>query len=265
MGATHHHAVITGGSRGIGFALARQFAGAGFDLVLIARHEDALRRAADDLGRRYGVKVTPLAEDLSRPSAAETIATELEARSIDVEILVNNAGFGTHGPFAELSLERELSMLRLNVVCLTELTRGSGRILNVSSTAGLQPTPLMATYGASKAYALHFSEALAAELRGSGVTVTVLCPGAVRTGFQAQAGVESVTSLERYAMQPDRVAAIAFRSVQRGRTIVVPGWRNRLMAFGQRFVPRRVVRRLAYRYLQEDQDKPNGAGPTPPP
>jgi uncharacterized protein len=189
-------ALITGASSGIGYELAGLFASSGHDLVLVARNEQRLSRLAEELQQRIGVAVTVLVKDLAAPRAAEEIVVELQNRSLHVDILVNNAGFGEYGPFHETSLERKLQMIQVNVAELTQLTRlllsgmlerNSGNILNIGSTASFAPGPFVAVYSATKAYVLSFSEALAEELKGTGVTVTVLCPGSTETEFAERA------------------------------------------------------------------------------
>jgi len=248
-------ALITGASGGIGLELSRLFAAEGFDLVLVARNEDKLKALAADLARSCGIEVTVLAKDLSDPAGPEEIWSALQERSIQIDVLVNNAGYGTYGAFAERDLDEDMNMLQLNLVTLTHLTglflpgmveRGYGRILNVGSTGSFQPTPLMAVYGASKAYVLSFSEALAEELRGSGVQVTALCPGVTRTGFQARARVGRMRLVSGQAMTAQRVAEIGYRALMRGRALVVPGLVNLLMSFSSRLFPRFLVRRVAH-------------------
>src|SRR5919201_510439 len=189
-------ALITGASSGIGYELTQLFARDGYDLVLLARSQARLAQVADDLQHRYGVAVRVLAYDLAQPTAPTQIVAQLQQEDLAIEALVNNAGFATYGPFVATDLATELEMIQVNVVALTQLTklllpgmlqRRSGRILNVASTAAFQPGPLTAVYSATKAYVLSFSEALANEVRGSGVRVTALCPGPTRSGFQRRA------------------------------------------------------------------------------
>ena len=244
-------ALITGGSGGIGLALARCFARNGYDLHLIARNSDRLERAASELTATYGSKVTWLAADLTLPEAVGRVAESLARQGGEPDVLVNNAGVGVYGPFLSTDLARELAMIRVNIDALVALTklvlpgmieRGRGRIANVSSTAGFQPGPGMAVYYASKAFVLSFSEALAHELAGSGVTVTAVCPGPTPTGFQREAGAEGTRLLKTpLLMTADRVAEVAYRGIMRGRRVVVPGLGNRLLAWGAQLAPRRVA------------------------
>lgn len=250
-------ALITGASSGIGRELATLFARDGYDLTLVARDRAALARIGDELTRVHGVAVDVIAQDLSRPNAAAEVYRELKRRSIKIDVLVNNAGVGTYGPFADSDAAIEGEMLQLNIVALTQLTRlflkdmlakGEGRILNVASTAAFQPGPLMAVYYASKAYVLSFSEALANELRDSRVTVSALCPGPTQTGFRRRARMEESRLFESGVMDAATVAAIGYRGLMQGRTVIIPGMKNRLLALAVRFAPRHlvtsVVRRL---------------------
>lgn len=252
-------ALITGASSGIGRELARRFARDGHGLVLVARREAELRELAAELGRAHGVRVTVVARDLARPEAPDEVFGAVQAAGIGVDFLVNNAGFGVYGPFLTSDLRRQLDSIQVNAAALTHLTglflpgmasRRWGRILNVASTAAFQPGPLMAVYYASKAYVLSFSEALADELSGSGVRVTALCPGPTRSGFQAEAKMEISRLFQGNlllggAMDPADVAEAGYRGMLRGETIVIPGARNALVANAVRFLPRKVVTRIA--------------------
>ncbi len=255
---TRRTALISGASGGIGYELSKLLAADGYDLVLVARSEQKLEQIAASLSSTYGVNAIAIGKDLSDPASPDEIFATLEAQSTSVDVLVNNAGFGVHGPFAETALAEELNMLQLNVVSLTRLTklflpgmieRGWGRILNVGSTASFQPGPLMAVYCASKAYVLNFSEAIAEELRGTGVSVTALCPGVTRTGFQSRAHVENIPLVKSGSMSAEQVAKIGYKALMRGKRVVVPGLMNWLIAFSVRFTPRSLVTRLGYRLM----------------
>jgi short-subunit dehydrogenase len=247
-------ALVTGASSGIGLDLARKFAAEKFDLVLVARSEDKLREVADGLAREHGITATVLRADLAQPNAASELMRALDERKLEIEVLVNNAGLGMYGPFVEGELAQELRILQVNVVALTELTRlivprmiarASGRVLNVASTAAFQPGPLMAVYYASKAYVLSLSEALANEVAGTGVTVTVLCPGPTKTDFFSRAQMaESKLARSRAIMTSAEVAQRGFEGLMRGKTVVIPGLNNRLLANAVRFLPRKTVTRL---------------------
>ncbi|HUR83633.1 MAG TPA: SDR family oxidoreductase [Thermoanaerobaculia bacterium] len=249
-------ALITGASSGIGLDLARLFAEDGHDVVLVARSGEKLRALASELSSKHDVQATVIVADLSKPDAARGVFVA----SPPVDILVNNAGHGTTGKFAETSIDAELDMIQVNVTALTHLTklflphmldRKRGRILNVASTAAFQPGPLMSVYYATKAYVLSFSEAIAEELGGTGVTVTALCPGPTATGFQAKANMSSEALLK--VMKPVssmEVARAGYRGMMRGQRIVIPGIKNKLGVEVLRISPRRVVTRVV-RALQE--------------
>ncbi len=242
-------ALITGASSGIGEALARRLAVDGYNLVLVARRDDRLRSLADELAVKHGITVDVMTADLSTPGSGRALAERLGGRRIDV--LANNAGVGDYGPFVGTDPDKLVQMLQLNMVTLTELTRallpamvarGSGRILQVASTAAFMPGPLMAGYYATKAYVLSLTEAMANELVGSGVTVTALCPGPIATGFQAGADMGSSRLVKgKQLMSAETCADIAVKGMNRGKTIVVPGVMNRLSAMSPRFLPRRLV------------------------
>ena len=246
-------ALVTGASVGIGRELARVLAREGHDLVIVARDAERLAALADELRQRHGVSVRVFAKDLARPGAASELHRELAAAGVVLEVLVNNAGVGTAGAFAKIAMPRDLELMQLNMVALTELTklvvgemleRGRGRVLNVASTAAFQPGPYMATYYASKAYVLSFSEALAAELEGKGVSVTALCPGPTRTEFQRRAGLPDSAFAMMGMMDPGTVAEAGYRAMRAGRRLAIPGLRNRLGAFLVRLTPRALVTRI---------------------
>jgi hypothetical protein len=245
-------ALVTGASSGIGAALARLFAASGFDLVLVARREDRLIELSDELTNRHGTRSTVLVSDLGRQNAPADLVARLDTLGICVSVLVNNAGFGLYGPFAATSWDSELDMLRVNIVALTALTklllpgmlaRRDGRILNVASTAAFQPGPLMAVYYATKAYVLSFSEALANELKGTGVTVTALCPGPTASGFQGTARLEKSRLVSLVRLQTtEQVARAGYEGLMKGKAIVIPGLMNWLGAQSPRILPRSWVR-----------------------
>ncbi len=246
-------ALITGASSGLGVEYARIAAREQHDLVLVARRLPELEALAQELGAAHGIEARGIAADLSRPAAPQELFEALQLRPPSV--LINSAGFGDTGAFLDLPLARATEMLQLNCRALLELCwlfgrgmreRKAGRILNVASTAGFQPGPFMATYYASKSFVLSFSEALAYELRDSGVTVTAHCPGATATGFAAAAG-NAGTRLFRLQSPADAgtVAAHGWRAMQAGKVVAVPGAMNKLGAFGVRLSPRKLVAGLA--------------------
>lgn len=254
-------ALVTGASAGIGTELARLFARDGWNLVLVARSRDGLERVGRELAASFGAACHVVPADLADPAAPQAVYDAVQALGLQVDALVNNAGFGLMGSFvdtgreAPTDLQRELEMLQVNVVALTHLSklflpamvkRGRGYVLNVASTAAFQPGPLMAVYYASKAYVLSFSEALSVELAGTGVTATVLCPGATRTDFQAAANMEGSRLFRAgHVMTAARVAELGYNAMLAGRSSVVTGAVNRVMAAGTRFIPRRLAARMA--------------------
>jgi len=249
-------ALVTGATRGIGYELSKLFAQNGYDLVINARHLEDLEEVAAEFEESFGISVHPIARDLSDPDTPEALFEEVGANSLSVDVLVNNAGFGLRGAFAETDLETELRMMRVNMVALTHLTklflggmleRGSGWILNVASTAAYMPGPLMSVYYATKAYVLSFTEALASELEGSGVGVTVLCPGPTKSQFKKRAKQREIWL--RYLlreMAPERVARAGFRAVERGRRLALPSLQDWLVVFFHRFVPRPLLANLVH-------------------
>lgn len=251
-------ALITGASSGIGLELARCFARHGSDLVLVARDEARLRSLADELRQTHGVGTRVLPADLSRADAPDDIQRELEADGVEVDVVVNNAGFGARGPVAELPLEAQLDMVQVNVAALTRLSRlflpgmlarRRGGVLNVGSTAGFQAGPNMTVYYATKAYVLSFTEGLAEELRGSGVVATLLAPGPTHTDFVARAKMEGIRLFKLGAMSAARVAEEGHAGFRAGRTIVIPGGRNLLGAWTMPRIPRAAARRIT-QFLQ---------------
>ena len=252
-------ALITGASFGIGLEFARIFAREGYNLVLVARSADKLRQLASELEKAYGTRSLILAVDLTEPGSPAYVLDQTTRASILVDVLVNNAGFGQYGWFAENDLEECLRQIQLNVTTLTHLTRlylpamierakiekKNGRILNVASTAAFQPGPLMAVYFATKAYVLHLSEALANELNGTGVTVTCLCPGATTTEFHKRANATGMRLLKMGSMDARTVAEDGYRALVAGKPVVISGFKNWLVAQSVRFSPRRLVTVIA--------------------
>ncbi|QDU85563.1 Sulfoacetaldehyde reductase [Planctomycetes bacterium Pla163] len=254
-------ALVTGASAGLGEQFALALAARGQDVVLVARRIERLealaRRITDSTGRR--VEVVGL--DLLAPNAAERLVEHCAAAGIEVELLVNNAGFGTQGAFAALDRDRQLDMLRLNASVLTDLThrflpallaRRRGAILNVASTAAFMPGAGLGVYYASKAYVLHFTEALAVELEGTGVRASALCPGPTETEFRDVAGRPRSGLLDRVAMQALPVVEAGLAGLERGRVVVVPGLFNKLCVVGVRCLPRSLVRRAIGRIQATD-------------
>ena len=253
-------ALVTGASSGIGAAFASRLAADGADLVLVARRKEALDELAARLAGAHGHQVTVLPADLDDPSAGAKLVAELAEHGLQVDVLVNNAGFGLHGDLAdagaEADLDRQLGMVRLNCLAVTDLTarllpgmrqRGRGVIVNVASTAAFQPLPHMAVYGATKAFVLSFSEALWAEAKPYGVKVLALCPGATATEFFSIAGEGAQVGS---AQTPEQVVDAGMRALERGRPSVISGWRNRLLAQAPRLAPRAAVARISERTMR---------------
>jgi short-subunit dehydrogenase len=247
-------ALITGASGGIGLELSRLFARDGYNLILVARSTQKLQTLAHELERAHGITVTVFPADLSQPGAAQELYRQVQTKGLQVDALVNNAGFGILEPLATARLEDSLEMIQLNVTSLTVLTqlflpdmikRRSGRIMNVGSTGSFGPIPAMAVYGAAKAYVLSFSEAISEELRGTGVTVTALCPGVTITGFQSRAGVSGSSLMGVGKMTAEQVAAVGYKALKRGQPVIVPGLFNSLMTFSIRLTPRSLVTRIS--------------------
>jgi short-subunit dehydrogenase len=251
-------ALITGASAGIGLELARRFAATGHDLVLVARRRDRLDAIATELAATHSVDAIAHDRDLAAPDAATSLVAWLDDGGRRPDVLVNNAGFGAHGHVAELDADRQRDMVQLNVLTLTELTRlllpamlerRRGGVLNVASTAAFQPAPYMCTYFATKAFVLHFSEGLAAELRGTGVRCCCLCPGPTATEFGVAAGMEDSNLFTGPLMSVDRCADLAMRGWDRRRPVIVTGAANRIGAWLAPRLPRRLVLAVGRRLL----------------
>jgi len=243
-------ALVTGASGGIGLELARLMAREGWDLVLASRDGAALARIAGELSAAHGITAIPVAVDLATPAGPEALHRAVVEKGVSVDVLVNNAGFGAHGPFALSDPETMAGMVELNVASLVRLTRlfvgpmaerRRGRILNVSSIAGFVPGPYMAVYHATKAFVTSFSEALAEELRGTGVTVTALCPGPVRTGFAARAGTKEMPAQRFMQVTATACVRAGYRGMMKGKRMVIPGLANRFLIAASRLLPRRIV------------------------
>lgn len=262
MNAQSQTAFITGASGGIGYELAGLLARDHYNLVLVARSAERLNQVASDLQTQHGVRVTVIPVDLADPAAPKFLFDQLRREHIDIDILINNAGFGAFGEFAQMPEAEIVDQIQLNITALTRLTklflapmleRSAGRIMNVASTAAFQPGPLMAVYYASKAYVLSFSEALANELRGSGITVCCFCPGATNTGFAKRAGIEGSRLFKIGAMNVETVARDGYRGLMSGRTLVISGMHNWVVAESVRFAPRKLVTAVS-RWIAEQAE-----------
>jgi short-subunit dehydrogenase len=256
-------ALITGASSGIGLELTHLFARDGYRLVLVARNRSILRQLGDDLQSRYGITVRIEPKDLAHPATPAELYQELQESGIVLDVLVNNAGFGGAGDFINTKWDHEAEMMQVNVVALTHLTKlflpqiraREGMIMNVASTAAFQPGPFMAVYYASKAYVLSFTEALAEELRGTGVRVSCLCPGPVKTNFQKRAYLEGTAMINSPLMvDVQEVARMGYEGLKQGKRIVIPGWKNRAGVELLRISPREMVTKV----VRKLQEKKNG-------
>jgi short-subunit dehydrogenase len=256
-------ALVTGASGGIGEELARLFAADGHDLILVARSRDKLEQLSAELQGKHRIRAHVLARDLAQPGVPQGIYDELHHEGVETDALVNNAGFGSYGLFAETDARTELELLQVNVVALTHLTklflpgmiaRRRGYVMNVASTAAFQPGPLMAVYYASKAYVLSFSEALSNECEGTGVFVSALCPGPTETGFVAAARMEKSKLFEANVMDARTVAVAGYRGMLAGKRVVIPGFKNSLLARTVGFFPRGIVTK-AVRRVQETKSR----------
>ena len=245
-------ALVSGASSGIGEAFARALVRRGRDVVIVARRGERLQRLREELGGERRALSIPI--DLASPGAAARLFDEVTSRGIAVDLLVNNAGIGTTGRYVLEPPETTAAILALNVRAALELARAflpamlearRGAVINVCSMSAFQPVPFLATYAASKAFLLSFSESLAEELRGTGVSVQALCPGLVPTEFQARAGTDKVAFNKAPGMTPELVAEASLVALETGRVVVIPGWRDRLTIELQRFVPRVLVCRIA--------------------
>lgn len=259
--------LITGASSGIGEAFARRLAARGDNVLLVARSADKLASLCNELGRAHNVNAQYVALDLTESAAATELFEETNRRGIEVEMLINNAGFGSMGDFAALDVRRELEMIDLNIKSLVALThlylkpmraRKRGTIMNVASTAAFQGVPYMATYAATKAFVLSFSEALWDENRALGVHVMALCPGVTETNFFAAAQTDKPPM--RVAQTADQVVDTALKGLKRGKSHIISGWTNYIMTESERLVPRSVVARIAGKAMRPKYGENRGQG-----
>jgi short-subunit dehydrogenase len=254
--------LITGASSGIGEVFARKLAARGRNVLLVARSEDKLITLCNELGRSNSIRAQYVALDLSKPESPARLFEETEKRGLFVDTLINNAGFGSMGELSKLELARELNMIDLNIKSLVELThlflqpmlaRKQGAIINVASTAAFQPVPFMATYAATKAFVLSFSEALWEENRAYGIKVMALCPGVTETNFFEAARGQKPPA--RISQTPEEVVDTALRGLAQGKSHVISGWTNFLMTQSERFAPRSLIIRIAGRMMRAQQEK----------
>lgn len=259
-------ALVTGASSGLGAEFARQLAARGCHLILVARREDYLHSLSRELTGQHGIEVTVIARDLSQSDAARTLFEDTIQRGLQVDLLINNAGFGLHGEFMEQDPAAILNMLQLNIITLTALTRlfaqpmlarGKGYLVQVGSVGSFQPGPLYSAYAASKAYVLSFGEAINHELRKTGVSCTVVCPGVTATEFLEQAGQDNRTSFYQrlFMMEAADVVREALKATEKRRSSVVTGWLNKLQILALRLVSRRFAARAAYWGMTLDEQR----------
>lgn len=244
--------LITGATTGIGYELAKLYAKDGYNLLLIARNIDNLEKVRDEVSL-YNINVDILAVDLAVDNSCEKVFNFVDEKNLTVDILINNAGVGSFGYLSETEMKKELSLIDLNIKSLTEMTKhflprmiesDYGSIINVSSTAAFCAGPKMAVYYASKAYVLSFTEALYEEVKGTNIKVSCLCPGAVDTGFQNKAGIKKSKSAKNNLMSVSKVANLAYRDFNKGKLIIIPGAKNKVLVIMNKFMPRFISRRV---------------------
>ncbi len=249
-------ALITGASGGLGLSFVNLFASDGYDLVLVARNGARLEEIKKDIEEKYGIRVTVIAKDLCSPDGPQEVYEATQNEGINIDVLVNNAGFGDFGEFYKSDISKQIRMLDLNCKALMHLChlylpkmieQKSGNILNVDSIAAFQPGPLMSVYYATKAFVLSFSQALTRELKGTGVKVTALCPGPIRTNFDNAADLgESGLFKNLKVWDPDTVAQFGYKNMKKGKSLCVCGFLNKIIVFANRFAPRSLVRNMVY-------------------
>lgn len=246
--------LITGASSGIGMGLAKLFAADGSDLVLVARREDRLNELAEKLKSEHGIEVHVLPKDLSKKTSPKEIFNHLKKEKIEIDVLVNNAGFGSRGTVSELDTDLQVDMVQVNAAALTHLTslflpgiieRGQGGILNVGSLAGFQPGPNLAVYFATKAYVLSFTEALAEEISNPNIKVSCFAPGPVKTEFGEKSDLEDSLLFKVSLMDLEPAVKAGYEGFRKGKTIVIPGLKQQIVPFLNRFTPRLIVRKIA--------------------
>ncbi|MGD0278997.1 MAG: SDR family oxidoreductase [Smithella sp.] len=246
--------LITGASEGIGHELVKLFAKDGYDCVLAARNKQKMDQLAAEVEKCFGIKTRVIAKDLSLPESAQEIFDELNAVNVPVDVLINNAGLGLCGDFAMSDMSMNMHMIQVNLLSLTKLTwlflpgmikRKSGKIMNVGSIASFAPSPNFALYNATKSYVLFFSEALREELKGTGVSVTCLCPGATDTQWQARAGAKNIRLNKVRMVDAKTVAEVGYKGLMKGKRVVIPGLDNKMTVLSAKFAPRAVTLKVS--------------------
>lgn len=252
MNSTRNYTLITGASTGIGYELAKLFAKDRHNLILVSRDEGKLETAKNELSK-YNVEVKILSLDLSKSEDIQGLFNYVEMNKLNVDILVNNAGIGTFGDFSEIEWVKEEALIDINIKVLTKLTKyflpkiiecKNGGILNVASTAAFCSGPRMAAYYASKAYVLNLTEAIYEECKDSGIRISCLCPGPVKTTFQDKAGIKKSESAKKYLMDAEEVAKVSYKDFKKGKLIIIPGMKNKLLVIGNKLLPRRISRKI---------------------
>ena len=252
MNSTRNYTLITGASTGIGYELAKLFAKDRHNLILVARDEGKLETAKNELSN-CNVEVKILSLDLSKSEDIQGLFNYVEMNKLNVDILVNNAGIGTFGDFSEIEWVKEEALIDINIKVLTKLTKyflpkiiecKNGGILNVASTAAFCSGPRMAAYYASKAYVLNLTEAIYEECKDSGIRISCLCPGPVKTTFQDKAGIKKSESAKKYLMDAEEVAKVSYKDFKKGKLIIIPGMKNKLLVIGNKLLPRRISRKI---------------------
>jgi len=253
IGSKDGYALVTGASSGIGYELAKLFAKDGKNIVVVARSQDKLEELKSEIENKYGISVRVLVKDLSDPKSPQEIFSELEKDSVNVDVLVNNAGFSVYGMFSETELQKELEMIQVNITSLVHLTKlflskmlesKSGKILNVASTGGFMPAPFHAVYCASKGCVIDFSEALANELQGTGVGVTCLCPGSTKTLFWDRGNYGNARATKMKMLDAAMVAEVGHTALRKGKVLAIPGLRYKLVPYFCRILPRNAQIRM---------------------
>lgn len=250
--------LITGTTSGIGYELSKLFANDGFNLVLVSRDNERLRTQKEDLKRIYGVDIYTIAKDLSEVRASEDVFLEVKNQGIHIDILVNNAGFNESGSFQNTDIEKELRMIQVHITSLTHFTKlflpgmiknKYGKILNLGSTGSFAPCPFDAVYAATKAYVLSFSNAIRAELVGTGVTVSTLCPGATNTLFAKKANIQDTLLFKKFVMDPQKVASIAYHKFMNNKKVIITGLYNKMLVFSMFFIPDKILEKISMKLL----------------
>ncbi|WP_239254604.1 SDR family NAD(P)-dependent oxidoreductase [Listeria ilorinensis] len=254
-------ALITGSTSGIGKAFADKLAQEKIDLILVSRDAAKLDNQSKELTCKYGIQVSVIAIDLEKPNAANKVFEAVRELGLSIQLLINNAGFNEYGSFLKTNLEKEKEMISLHVIYTTEMMKlflpdmvnnGYGRILNLGSTGSIIPCPNDAVYAATKAYILHVSKGINAELKGTGVSITTLCPGSTKTEFAVKAGMENTLLFKFFVMTPEAVAKIGYKALVKGKTSVITGVYNQLMVLSSKIIPPIIIHSITKKMLSSE-------------